>query len=46
MQDVRPHNLSNDELLRYAYVIGHDKLPTEWVSEIIKRFTSLLDDGK
>jgi hypothetical protein len=46
MQGIRPQNLTNAELLRYAYIIGHDKLPLEWVQEIITRFANLLDDGK
>ena len=46
MQGLQPHNLSNEELLRHAYITGYDKLPQEWVEEICKRFAALLDDGK
>jgi hypothetical protein len=46
MQGLQPHNLSNEELLRHAYITGYDKLPPEWVAEICKRFAALLDDGK
>jgi hypothetical protein len=46
MQGIRPHNLSNEELLRHAYIIGYDKLSPEWVAEICKRFAELLDDAK
>ena len=46
MQGIRPQQLSNNELLRYAYIIGHDKLPVEWIQEITTRFAALLDDGK
>lgn len=46
MQGIRPQQLTNKELLRYAHTIGHDKLPVEWVQEIITRFANLLDNGK
>ena len=45
MQGLQPHSLSNEELLRYAYITDN-KLPPEWVEEICKRFAALLDDGK
>ena len=44
MQSLQPNNLSDEELLRYAYLMGHDKLPTSWVTEIIVRFTARLDE--
>jgi hypothetical protein len=46
MQSIQPQNLTNAELLRYAYMQGHDKLPVDWITEIIKRFETLLDDNK
>lgn len=46
MQGIQPHNLTNEELLRYAYFTGYDKLPVEWIQEIVMRFAALLDDGK
>jgi hypothetical protein len=46
MQGIRPQQLTNEELLRHAYIIGYDKLPPEWTEEICKRFAALLDDGK
>jgi hypothetical protein len=46
MQGIQPHNLSNNELLRYIYIMGFDKVPEEWVKELVKRFANLLDDNK
>jgi len=43
MSSIQPRSLSDQELLRYAYTMGHDKLPVEWVTEIIVRFEALLD---
>ena len=37
MQGIRPQGLTTRELLRYAYVMGYDKLTPEWVEEIAKR---------
>lgn len=46
MQGIRPQQLTNRELLNYAYLTGYDKLPPEWVEELCTRFEALLDDGK
>lgn len=46
MQGIQPHNLSNNELLRYIYIMGFDKVPEEWVKELVERFANLLDDNK
>lgn len=46
MQGIQPHNLTNEELLRYAHTLGPAALPAEWVQEILTRFAALLDDGK
>ena len=43
MQTLQPAHLSDEELVRYAYLMGHDKLPVSWVTEIIARFTAQLD---
>lgn len=37
MQGIQPQSLTNAELARYAYLIGADKLPKEWIEELIKR---------
>lgn len=46
MQGIRPQGLSNEELLRYIYVMGFDKVPAEWVKELVERMSTLLDDNK
>jgi hypothetical protein len=46
MQGIRPHTLTNEELLRYAHTLGPAALPTEWVEELLRRFAFLLDAGK
>lgn len=43
MSGIRPYGLSNEELLRYCYVMGAANLPTEWVEVLLKRFESTLD---
>lgn len=50
MQGIRPENLTTRELLRYAYSIGYDKLPPDWVKVIVERLEAaeykLADDLK
>ena len=46
MQSIRPENLTNEELVRYAQLTGADKLGKEWVAELLKRFEATLDDNK
>lgn len=46
MQGIQPHNLSDNELLRYIYIMGFDKVPPEWIKELVERFVHLLDDNK
>lgn len=46
MQDIRPQQLTDQELVHYAHLMGYDKLPTAWVQEIVTRFERSLDDGK
>lgn len=43
MQGIQPHNLSDNELLRYMYIMGFDKVPPDWIAELVKRFAELLD---
>jgi hypothetical protein len=43
MQGIRPQTLSDNELLRYIYIMGFDKVPPEWIQELVERFTRLLD---
>jgi hypothetical protein len=46
MQGIRPSALTNNELLRYIYIMGFDKVPPEWIKELVERFAHLLDDNK
>lgn len=46
MSGLQPHQLSTEELVRYAHLIGPDKLAPDWVAEILKRLEQNLDDGR
>lgn len=46
MSGIQPSQLSNEELARYAHLIGPDKLAPEWVAELIKRLEQTIDDGR
>ena len=46
MQGIQPHSLSDNELLRYIYIMGFDKVPPEWIKELVTRFANTLDDNK
>ena len=37
MQSLQPQFLTNQELKNYADLIGADKLPAAWVTEILRR---------
>jgi hypothetical protein len=37
MHSLQPQSLTNSELERLAYITGHDKLPPNWVAEILRR---------
>ena len=37
MHSLQPQSLTNFELERLAYITGHDKLPPNWVAEILRR---------
>ena len=43
MQGIQPRNLSNNELLRYIYVMGFDKVPPDWVAVLVERTAELID---
>ncbi len=43
MQGIQPHNLTNRELLRYMYILGFDKVPPEWIKDLVERFVRALD---
>jgi hypothetical protein len=37
MQGIQPQTLTNDELERMVYITGPDKLPKNWVEEVLRR---------
>jgi len=43
MQGIQPNNLSNEELLRYAYTVGYDKLDEAWVKALAERLAQEID---
>ena len=43
MQGIQPSNLSNNELLRYIYIMGFDKVPPEWVAVLVERLAHATD---
>ena len=44
MQGLRPENLSNAELQRYASLYAPEKLPQSWLLEIARRFSGQKKD--
>jgi len=46
MPSTRPEILTNEELVRYAWLEGAANLPLSWVEELIKRLELTLDDNK
>lgn len=46
MQGIQPQSLNNEELVRYAHLMGYDKLPPAWVAELAKRLEATLDDNR
>lgn len=46
MHDLQPQTLTDAELVKYAYLTGADKLPPNWVAELIKRLDATLDDNR
>ena len=43
MQGIQPKQLSNNELLRYVYVMGFDKVPPDWVETLVERLAGFID---
>jgi len=43
MHGIRPENLTNRELVHYAWLTGAAQLPPAWVEELIKRVEDLLE---
>jgi hypothetical protein len=44
MQSIQPKNLSDEEVLKQVYLMGHDMLPKEWVEELCTRLARAIDD--
>lgn len=45
MFGIQPANLSDEELVRYAW-LSQGILPPEWVKELVLRLEQKLDDNK
>ena len=43
MQGVQPKDLTDEELLRYVYLMGNENLPKEWVEELCLRLAKAID---
>jgi hypothetical protein len=46
MYGIRPEILTTEELVKYAWLEGPERLPAIWVQELIKRLEQTLDDNK
>ena len=46
MSGLQPSQLTTAELVRYANLQSPDKLPPDWVAEILKRLERTLDDNR
>jgi hypothetical protein len=46
MQSIQPRQLSNNELLRYIYIIGFDKVTPEWIEVLAERMAELIDSSE
>ena len=44
MHGIRPENLTNKELVHYAWLTGAAQLPPAWVEELIKRVEESLKE--
>lgn len=44
MQGIQPRTLSDEELLKYAYLLFPNGLDAEWTKEVLKRFAEALDN--
>lgn len=43
MQGVQPKQLSNNELLRFIYITGFDRVSPDWVETLVERMAELID---
>lgn len=44
MQGIRPQQLSDEEFLKYAYLIGYGKLDADWTYELLKRLERMIKE--
>jgi hypothetical protein len=43
MQGVQPKQLTDNELLRYVYIMGFDRVPPDWIETLVERMAALID---
>ena len=43
MQSIQPRQLNDNELLRYIYIIGFDKVTPDWIEVLVERTAALID---
>lgn len=43
MQGVQPKQLTDNELLRYVYIMGFDRVPPDWIETLVERMADLID---
>jgi hypothetical protein len=46
MHGLQPQSLTNSELERLTYIIGQEKIPAEWVTELLRRTEKNWTDEK
>lgn len=46
MQGIKPHTLTNEELVHYTTIQGFKNLPAEWVEELVIRLALLPDQPR
>jgi len=46
MHGLQPQSLTNSELKRLTYIIGQEKIPAEWVTELLRRTEKNWTDEK
>ena len=46
MHGLQPQSLTNFELERLTYIIGQEKIPAEWVTELLRRTEKNWTDEK
>ena len=44
MQGIRPQQLTDEELLNYAYLQGYGNLDEDWTYELLKRLDRMIKE--